>query len=203
MKRESAQVPALNALLDRTLDLGTVELAESAMRAAGVREANWSSTSADALRSLKPHGSSPVHVLDLLALLHESSDKKMQQMDLEDVTVEQVAAARSALREAIRDVELAMKKGGEKWWNWNCAQLAPWLWSFRVLWPSLGSKDQLSKLQAVEARASILMTRLEHVASTQLAFCFDPQMIKIWIHRVIFDSLFFIDGIRQQPPRQA
>ena len=185
MKERSVKVPALKDLLDRPLNL-RMELVESAMRAAGFG-AGWSSTWANAFRSLKPHGSSPERVLDLLCFLKESRDEKMQQMDLDDVTVEQVAAARGALREAIRDLELALKKGE----RWNFCQVAPWLWFLN--WPSwsFGSTD-LRWLQALDARVSILMMRLEQEAEKEndaaclkevalnsigtLAFCFvDPK----------------------------
>ena len=117
----------------------------------------------------------------MLFFLHDSSDEKMQQMDLDDVTLELLTAARSALREVIGELELAVKKG-QKGRNWF--QVAPWL-VYLPSWHCLGSKDLLSKFQAMEARASILMMRLEReaekenhttclkeVASTQLAFCF-------------------------------
>ena len=186
MKERSLQVTALKDLLDRPLDLETVESRDWAMRVAGVTVLRLRPSLADTLRSLKCYGSSPESVLDLLCFLDESSDEKMHKMDLEDVTVtmEQVAAARSALREAIGDVELAVKKGG------SC-QVASWL----CWWPRLGSKDLLSRLQAMDARAGILMTRLEdeaekendaclqEVAELNWHFVFDPQMIKIWIHR--------------------
>ena len=183
MKDWSVKVPALRGLLDRPLDLGSVELAESAVRTAEVIGPNWTSPWVDALRSLKRHGSgsSPERVVDLLLLLDESSDEKMQQMDLEDVTLERLTAARRALREVIGHVELAAKKGKKLWY---CLQVAPWLWWLNWLsWPSLGSKD-LPMFRAMDARASILMTRLEQkaqkendrclqeVASTHLAFCF-------------------------------
>ena len=218
MKAKSVKVPGFKDLLDRPFDLETVELAEAAMRAAGFG-ANWSSKWGDALRSLKPHGSSPENVLDLLLLLDESSDEKMQQMGLDDVTLEQVPAARRALREALRRVELSMKLGEE----WYCSQVAPWLVylkSSRSWW--LGSED-LPWLQALDARASTLMTRLEEeaekenhttclqeVAWTRLAFCFlTPKWYKIWIHRWneksnpcdFWESVFFVGGVRQQPPR--
>jgi len=70
-------------------------------------------------------------------------------MDLDDLTMEQVAAARSALREAIRDVEMPGKKGNK-----------PWLWYLSAGW----SWEALSKLRAMDARVSILMTRLEDEA---------------------------------------
>ena len=215
LKNQSVKVPALKDLLDRPFDLGTVELVEAAMRSAGFGGANWWSLSGDAFRSLKPHssGSSPERVLDLLCVLEESSDEKMHKMDLDDVTVEQVAAARSALREAIGNIELALKKGEERWWDW--VQVGPWIWNLGL--------ESWWKLRAMDARASILMTRLEEeaqkendaaaclqeVASTQLAFCFwspndkdlDPPLEwkeqPLWFLRVSF----FVDGIRQQPPR--
>ena len=160
MKENSVNFPALKGLLDRPLDLGTVELMERAMRAAGFVGPNWSYYWGNRFRSLKPHGSSPGHVLDLLLVLEESSDEKMQQMDLDDVTVEQVAAARSALREVIGKLELVLKTG-EIWWNFR--QVAPWL--FMGL-PYLGS-NHLPMLQAMDARASILMTRLEEEAEKE------------------------------------
>ena len=99
MKDLSVKAPALKDLLDKPLDLGCLELIEQTLRDAGVREANWSSDLGDVLRSLKPHvsGSSPQQVLDLLVLLHESSNEKTHKMDLDvTVTLEQVAAARNA-----------------------------------------------------------------------------------------------------------
>ena len=194
MKAMSVKVPALKDLLDRPLDLGAVQLVEAAMRNAGFGEGSWSPLT-DGFKSLRHgSGSSPEPVLDLLCFLNESSDEKMQQMDLDDVTVEQVAAARSALRKAIGEAELAVKKGRKTWY---CRQVAPWLWPFRFGRPRLGSKDLLSNLRAADTRASILMTRLEEEAqkennaaclqevATELNcgfFAFDPQMIKIWIH---------------------
>ena len=177
MKEKSVKVPALKDLLGRPLDVGTVELAEAAMSNHARFGANWTSFwgkatgfGADwvsipgaAFRSLKRHGSSPECVLDLLCFLDESSDEKMQQMDLDDVTAEQVTAARSALREVIGDAELAVKKG-ETRWHWD--QGAPWLWYLSASWPCLGS-EALARLQAVEARASILMTRLEEEAEKE------------------------------------
>ena len=166
MKEKSVKVPALKGLLDRPLDLGTVELSEAAVRTAGFVEANWRSFWGDVFRSLKRHGSgsSPECVLDLLLFLLESSDEKMQQMDLDDVTLEHLTAARSALREAIGDAELAVKKGEAKWWDFY--QVAPWFGSLRVGWPCLGS-EALPWLQAMDARASILMTRLEEEAEKE------------------------------------
>ena len=164
MKKKSVEVPALKDLLDRPLDLETVELMEQAMRTAGFGESpNWWCIWGDAFKSLKPHGSSPENVLDLLCLLNESSDEKMQQMDLDDVTLEQVAAARSALREAIGKVELSVKKGE----RWDCRQGALWISYLKVpSWPKLGSKA-LPGLQALDARARILMTRLEDKAEKE------------------------------------
>ena len=162
MKAKSVKVPALKSLLDRPLDLGNVELME--------RATNWSSPWGKAFRSLKPHGSSPHRVLDLLCFLDESSDEEMRQMDLDDVTVEHLTASRSALREVISHLELAVKRG-EKWWNFR--QVAPWLWYWRPNgpWPCLGSED-LSELRAMDARVSMLMTRLkdeaQKVAWTQM-----------------------------------
>ena len=158
MKENSVNFPALKGLLDRPLDLGTVELMERAMRTAGFC-ANWlSSHWADLFRSLKRHGSasSPERLLDLLCFLKESNNEKMQQMDLDDVTLEHLTAARSALREAIENLELAVKKG-EIWDFWQVAQ---WL-------GCLESEDLLSMLQAMDARASILMTRLEEEAEKE------------------------------------
>jgi len=117
---------------------------------------HWTSTWGNPFRSLKRHGSSPECVLDLLCFLKESSDEKMQQMDLDDVTVEQVAAARSALREVIGHVELVLKKGEERWWDWNLRLLSWWL-----------GYEALADLQAMEARASVLMTRLEEEAEKE------------------------------------
>eukprot|EP00434_Breviolum_minutum_P000203 symbB.v1.2.000172.t1/scaffold9.1/size550961/28 len=156
MKEKSVQVPVIKNLLDRPLDLGCVELVEWAIRAAGVAKENWSSVRGNAWRSLKRHGSSPERVLDLLCFLDESSNEVVQKMDLDDITLEHLTAACSALRTAIRKVELAMKLGEE----WDCSQGAPWLWYLSASW-YLGSEDLL-RLQTVDARASILMTRLEH-----------------------------------------
>ena len=137
---QSVQVPALKDLLDRPLDLETVELQERAMRDAGVVGGYWSPIWIDDLRSLKRHGSSPECVLDLLCFF-----------------VEHLKAARSALQEAIGRVELAVKKGERDFW-----QVAPWLgWC-----PCLGSKA-LPILRAMDARASILMTRLEEEAEKE------------------------------------
>ena len=168
MKDWSVKVPALIGLLHRPLDLGTVELVEAAMRGARVR-ANWIFPLDNAFRSLKPHGSAPECVLDLLYLLNESSDEKMQQMDLDDVTMERLTAARSALQEAICDAELAVKKGKKAW---NCCPAAPWLGYLRVgvWWPRPGSEDLLM-LQGLDARASILMTRLEQEAEKENRAC--------------------------------
>ena len=167
MKNNSVQVPALKDLLDRPLDLGCVELMERAIRDTGFC-ANWSSVWGDAFRSLKRHGSSPELVLDLLCFLDESSDEKMQKTDLDDVTVEHLTAARSALQEVIRDFEVAVKKG-EKMWDFR--QVAPWLWLWRpnALW-CFGSED-LPELRAIDARASILMTRLKDEAEKENARC--------------------------------
>ena len=165
MKEHSVKVPALKDLLDRPFDLGCVELMERALRDAGVVNANWSfpwgyvlrdwvSILGDALRSLKRHASSPHRVLDLLCFLEESSDEKMRQTDLDDVTMEDLTAARSALREVIGKVELLVKKGEEI--RWNPCQVAPWL---------------QSELRAMDARASMLMTRLEQEAEKENARC--------------------------------
>ena len=167
MKDWSVKVPALKDLLDRPLDLACVELVERAVRTAGVVEANWSSLWGKAWRSLKRYGSSPESVLDLLCFLKESSDEKMQQMDLDDVTVEQVAAARSALRGAIGKVEPTVKKGEDRR-NWH--QVAPWLLYLSLGSWCLGSED-LPMLQAVEARASTLMTGLEQEAQKENDRC--------------------------------
>ena len=163
MKEKSVQVPALKDLLDRPLDLGCAELMEQAMRDAV--NVDWSSNWGHSLRSLKRHSSSPEHVLDLLFFLNESSDEKMHKMDLDvTVTMGQVAAARRALREAIHDVELAVKKGE----TWNCRQSAPWLHGSGPCvgpvkrngpWWCLGTKD-LPILRATEGRASTLMITL-------------------------------------------
>ena len=149
---------------------------------------------AKVFRSLKHHGSSPERVLDLLCFLHESSDEKMQKMDLDDVTVtmEQVAAGRSALREAIGDAELAVQTG-EKRWNWH--QVA----SSLCWWPCLGSKD-LPILQALDARASILTTRLEEEAEEENDTCLQLKSNASGLFFVPLKILIF--GIRQQPPRQ-
>ena len=183
----SVEVPALKDLLDRPLDLETLELVEAAMRTPGFGGGSWS-VWGNACRSLMRHGSSPERVLNLLCVLEESSDEKMHKMDLDDVTVEQVAAARSALREAIGDVELAAKKG--EWPTWY--QVAPWIWNLSLGSWCLGSED-LPMLRALEARASILTTRLEQeaqkendaaslqeMASTRLAFCFVDPQIRFW-----------------------
>jgi len=165
MKERSVQVPALKDLMDRPLNLGSLELVDQAVRTAGFGS-GWSFWSiwGGAFRSLKPHGSFPEHVLDLLLFLDESSDEKMQQMDLDDVTVEHLTAGRSALREAIGHVELALKSF-EEWWQ--CRQSAPWLkFLDSMTWPWVESK-YLSILQAMDARASILMTRLERQAEKE------------------------------------
>ena len=177
MKERSVKVPALKDLLDRPFDLGCVELMERALRDAGVVNANWSSPwgyvlrdwvsiLANALRSLKSYGSSPHRVLDLLCFLDESSDEKMRQTDLDDVTVEDLTAARSALREVIREAELLEKKGEKRWNFW---QVAPWFGWWKAWW-SLGSED-LPELRAMDARASILMTRLKDEAEKENARC--------------------------------
>ncbi len=169
LKSWSVKVPALKDLLDRPFDLGNVELMERATKDARFVNTNWSSTWGDAFRSLKPHGSSPERVLDLLWFLGESSDEKMQKMDLDDVTVEDLTASRSALREVIGKVELLVKKGEEIRWNWY--QNAPWLGYLRRNAPWwLGSVD-LPLLRAMDARASILMTRLEDEAEKENARC--------------------------------
>ena len=166
MKIWSAEVPALKDLLDRPLDFGCLELADRAMRDAGLGGYNWSSFLANALRSLKSYGSSPEHMMDLLSLLHESSDEVLQKMDLDDFTVEHLTAGRSALQEVIRNVELAVKKGA----RWYCNEAAPWLWSLRRNGCCIGPND-LPILQAMVARASILMTRLEHEAQKENDTC--------------------------------
>ena len=160
MKGWSAQVPALSGLLDRRLDLGTVELVEAAMRTAGFGK-GWWSIWGNTLRSLKPHGSAPESVLDLLCFLDESSNKKMQQTDLDDVTVEHLTAGRTALREVIGKVELSVNRKR----TWNCRQVAPWLWCVNTSW-YLVSKA-LPMLRAMDARARILMTRLEEEAEKE------------------------------------
>ena len=176
-------------LLERPLELKTVELAERALKGAWLVGADWSSPWGDALRSLKPHGFSPERVLDSLCLLFESNDEVLQKMDLDDITMEHLTAGHNALQELIGKVELALKKGrrGE-----FVGQVAPWVkYLSTSWWPCLGSKA-LTNLQAMDARARILMTQLEdeaqkenhttclqEVASTQLAFCFlTPQMTK-------------------------
>ena len=159
MKEKSVKVPALKDLLDRPLDLGNVELMERAIKDAGVAHANWSSPWGNSLRSLKPHGSSPERVLDLLCFLGESSDEKMRQTDLDDVTLEHLTAARSALREVIRDGELAL---------WQVAWWLVYL-DLKNSW-CLGS-EALRLLRAMDARASILMTRLKDEAVKENARC--------------------------------
>ena len=126
--------------------------------------AGWWSLLANALRSLKPHGSSPERVLDLLCFLGESSDEKMRQTDLDDVTLEHLTAARSALREVISHLELAVK--GEKRWN---SQVAPWLgyWSPYASFVS----EALPIFRAMDARASMLMTRLKDEAEKENDAC--------------------------------
>ena len=168
MTEKSVKVPALKDLLDRPLDLGNLELMERAMKDARFG-ANWWSLLANALRSLKPHGSSPELVLDLLCFLDESSDEKMRQTDLDDVTLEHLTAGRSALREVIGGAELALKKGEKRWDPW---QIAPWLRYLRrnAPWPCLVS-EQLPLLRAMDARASILMTRLKDEAEKENARC--------------------------------
>ena len=170
MKEKSVKVPALKDLLDRPLDLGCLELADRALKDAGF-SGGWSPLT-DVLRSLKRHGSSPERVLDLLCSLFESSDEVLQKMDLDDITMEHLRAGRNALQEVIGNVELAVKKG-EK--TWNCRQVAPWLRYFLspkwLNWVSyLGSKD-LPKLRTMDARASILMTRLADEAEKENARC--------------------------------
>ena len=149
MKERSLKVPALKDLLERPFDLGTVELAELAVRTAGSVD-----PSCAAFRSLKPHGSSPERVLDLLCFLVESSDKKMQQMELENITMELLTAARSALREAIGKAKLAVKEG-----ETCCLPVA-----------APGSKA-LPKLRALDARVSILMMRLKQEAEKKNDRC--------------------------------
>ena len=148
MKNQSAKAPALKDLLDKPLDLGYLELIEQTLRDAGIN-ARWMFLLHKAFRSLKSYGSSPEHMMDLLSLLHESSDEKMQKMDLDDISVQHVTAGRSALGKVI---ELAQKKGK----HWNC-QGAPWLRFMPMKWPC---ESSVSMLQALDARASILMTRL-------------------------------------------
>ena len=164
MKKQSVKVPALKSLLDRPLDLGCLELADQAFTTAGFGATSWPFLT-DVLISVKRYGSSPERVLDLLCFLNESSDEVLQKMDLDDTTVEHLTAGRSALREVIGKVELAVKKGTK----WNCLQVAPWLWSLRrngwSWWPSLGS-EELPRLQTLDARAGILM-RLEHEAEKE------------------------------------
>jgi len=165
MKEKSLKVPALKDLLDRPLDLGCLELIEQTLKDAGFG-GGWSPLT-DILRSLKRHSSSPERVLDLLCFLFESNDEKMQKMDLDDITMEHLTAGHNALQEVIGNVELAVKKGN----TWNCRQVAPWLRYFLspkwLNWVSyLGSKD-LPKLRAMEARASILMMRLEQEAQKE------------------------------------
>lgn len=161
MNEKSVEVPALKDLLNRPWDLGTVELMERAMRDARVVGGYWTLPWGNAWRSLKRYGSSPEHMMDLLLLLEESSDEKMQLMDLDDITVEHLTAGRSALREAIGKVELAVKKG-EKW---NCRR-GTWLWWFTMGRAYLGS-EALPILQALDVRASILMTRMEQEAEKE------------------------------------
>ena len=149
MKNQSAKAPALKDLLDKPLDLGYLELIEQTLRDAGIN-ARWMFLLHKAFRSLKSYGSSPEHMMDLLSLLHESSDEKMQKMDLDYISVQHVTEGRSALGKVI---ELAQKKGK----NWNC-QGAPWLRFMPTKWPC---ESSVSMLQSLDARASILMTRLD------------------------------------------
>ena len=168
MKPESGLVPP--GLPERplgALDLEAVELIERAMRARFGFSVHWSFNLADAWRSLKCHGSgsSPERVLDLLCLLFESSGEKMQKMDLDDITLEHLTAARSALWKVIGKffkAELAVNREWREWWN--CGQDT--LWLRELPWPCLGSKA-LPMLQAMDARAIILMTRLEREAQKE------------------------------------
>ena len=73
-----------------------------------------------------------------------------------------MTAGRSALQEVIGNVELAVKKGERR----NCLQDAPGLCE-KGLRSKLGSED----LPALDARASILMTRLEHEAEKENDMC--------------------------------
>jgi len=91
-------------------------------------------------------------MMDLLSLLHESSDENVQKMDLDGIKVQHLTAGRSALGKVI---ELARKKGK----NWKC-QGTPWLRFMPMKWPC---ESSVSMLQALDARASILMTRLDAV----------------------------------------
>ena len=68
MKHWSAKVPALKDLLDRPLDLETMELVDQAMRTAGFGDGYWSSLLGNDFRSLKPQGSAPECVLDPASL---------------------------------------------------------------------------------------------------------------------------------------
>ena len=149
MKNQSAKAPALKDLLDKPLDLGYLELIEQTLRDAGIN-ARWMFLLHKAFRSLKSYGSSPEHMMDLLSLLHESSDENVQKMDLDDISVQHVTAGRSALGKVI---ELARKKGK----NWK-GQGTPWLRFMPMKWPC---ESSVSMLQALDARASILMTRLD------------------------------------------
>ena len=151
MKNHSAKVPALKDILDRPLDLGCLELIEQTLSDAGI-SARWMFLLHKAFRSLKSYGSSPEHMMDLLSLLHESSDENVQKMDLDDISVQHVTAGRSALGKVI---ELARKKGK----NWK-GQGTPWLRFMPMKWPC---ESSVSMLQALDARASILMTRLNAV----------------------------------------
>ena len=163
------------------------------MRTAGVREANWLSPWGDAFRSVKRHGSgsSREHVLDLLCFLQESSDEKMQKMDLDDVTLEQVAAARSALRKA----ELAVKKG-EHSWNWEWHQVALWLVYLGgaevVAWirgsaeaPSHGrSCEDFDESTGTGGRKGEPHGVFARSGFNSIGILFlTPKLIKIWIHR--------------------
>ena len=151
MKEKSVEVPALKNLLDRPLDLGFLEMVELGC--------GYGSPLADALRSLKPHSSSPQHVLDLLCFLFESSHKVVHEMDPDDVTLEHLTAARSALGKIM---ELARKKGKKAWGF----QDAPWL-RYLSLKNSWCRSMDLSRLRALGDRASILMTRLAHEAQKE------------------------------------
>ena len=177
MKNQSAKVPALKDLLDRPLDLGCIELIEKTLREAGI-SANWFFLLHKAFRSLKSYGSSPEHMMDLLSLLHESSDEKMQKMDLDAISVQHLTASRSALGKVI---ELARKKGA----NWKC-QGTPWLRFMPVKWPC---ESSISMLQALDARASILMTRLDVVQKNDS--CQEVAELIYVMHGIFF---CFFDG---------
>ena len=157
MKEKSVEVPALKDLRDRPLDLGFLGMVELGC--------GYGTPLTDAFRSLKPHGSDPERVLDLLCFLFESSDEKTRKMDLDDVSVEHVTAGRSALGKVI---ELARKNRKK---TWNCYQVAPWLryLSLKNSW-CLGSMD-LSRLRALDGRASILMTRLKQETKKENDAC--------------------------------